>query len=141
MPADNPDTAPAVEPIVIFAAVLLHVPMPEASVNVVEDIGHTLSVPDMEDGTDDTVTVTVATQPVFRVYVIIVVPKPSDVIRPTPVPTLATVGLELVHMPPVGRSDNNVVPGLQIDKLPAIPDGNGLTVTTAVAMQPVEVIS
>ena len=141
MPADNPDIVPVVEPIVIFVAGLLHVPMPEASVNVVEDIGHTLSVPDMEDGTDDTVTVAVAIQPVFKVYVIVVVPKPSDVTKPVPVPTLATPELELVHVPPAGRSDNKVVPGLQIIKLPVIVDGNELTVATVVAMQPVDVIS
>ena len=80
-------------------------------------------------------------QPVFRVYVTIVVPKPTDVTRPVLVPTLAIPRLELAHVPPAEASDNNVVPGLQIVKLPAIVDGNELTVTTVVVMQPVDVIA
>ena len=52
-------------------------------------------------------------------------------------PTEAILVLLLLHRPPVVRSPNiTVVPG-HIVSVPVIPNGSGLTVTVARAVQPV----
>jgi hypothetical protein len=72
----------------------------------------------------------------------VVVPATSPVTIPVPVdapePTVATVVLLLVHKPPpVPLLSVVVTPLLHTVKVPVITPGNGLTVTTVVALQPV----
>ena len=63
---------------------------------------------------------------------------PADTPVTTPVPgtTVATVVVLLLHVPPP-TSLKVVVDPTHTDTVPVIEDGNGLTVTTVVAKQPV----
>ena len=64
-------------------------------------------------------------------------PEPVPVTRPVPAPTVATEVLLLLHVPPVVVSVSRVVKDIQRVEEPVIDDGNGFTVTTSVALQPV----
>jgi hypothetical protein len=60
---------------------------------------------------------------------------------PAEIPVTMPVGLivavpELLHVPPVVASDNEVVRPVQTLIVPEMAVGNGLTVTIAVAVQP-----
>lgn len=58
---------------------------------------------------------------------------------PDEVPTVAIVGLLMLHEPPVVRSLNVVHIPSHTEVVPVIAAGNGFTVTFAVALQPVVV--
>jgi hypothetical protein len=55
---------------------------------------------------------------------------------PVPVPTLATGGRELFHVPPAGELANVVDEPTQITNEPVIGDGDGLTDNIFVAVHP-----
>ena len=101
VPAATPVITPFVETIVALLVLLLcQVPLGVPSVNVVEAALHIVVVPDIAPGVILTVTILVcvgvAVHPV--VYEITVVPGDTLVTSP-PVPTVATEGVELLHVP------------------------------------------
>jgi hypothetical protein len=63
VPPERPATEPLVLPIVAAVPDMLHVPVPEGLLNVVELPAHTLSVPPMGEGMLLTVTTSVVEQP------------------------------------------------------------------------------
>jgi hypothetical protein len=70
----------------------------------------------------------------------VAVPAAMPVTSPDEAPTVATVVLPLVQLPPASASLNVVIDPAHTASVPAMADGNGLTVTTACAMQPVAVL-
>ena len=64
-------------------------------------------------------------------------PDNTPVIIPVEEPAVAIPVLPLVHVPPLVASLKVVVKPAQTAAVPVIDDGNGLTVTTTVAIQPV----
>ena len=111
-----------------------------ASLNVVVDPVHTLSVPSIAVGNGFTVNIAVAIQPVPVVYVIVavlVVATTPPVTMPVVDPTLAIPVALLLQIPPPAASVKVVVNPEQTASVPSIAVGNGFTVTTAVMMQPV----
>jgi hypothetical protein len=129
MPVVNPTVA-------IPVALLLQVP-PPASLRVVVNPEHTVSVPSIAVGNGLTVTTVVIIQVVGKVYVM--TPVPAD--TPVTIPVALTVAVPvLLQVPPPLASDNDVVSPRQTLIAPNIAVGNGLTVTTAVAIQPVPIV-
>ena len=63
---------------------------------------------------------------------IVVVPANTPVTIPVEEPIVATVGVLLLHVPPVVASLNVVVEPSQTVNVPVIPAGDGLTVTIVV---------
>ena len=133
-----PVTTPVVNPtLAIPVALLLHVP-PPASLNVVVKPEHTLSVPNIAVGNGFTVTTVVIIQPV-AVNVYVIVPVPTD--TPVTIPVALTVAVPvLFQVPPPVASDNDVVSPKHTLVFPSIAVGNGLTVTSAVMIQPVPMV-
>jgi hypothetical protein len=68
--------------------------------------------------------------------VIIVVPGPATPVTTPLVDTTATDGVRLLHAPPEGVDERLVVPPTHTWFTPEIVDGEGVTVTTAVVVQP-----
>jgi len=66
------------------------------------------------------------------------VPIATPVTTPSEDPTLAIAELLLVHVPPVVELLNTLVRPTQAVIFPAMAAGNGLTVTSAVSIHPVE---
>jgi hypothetical protein len=144
-PTNWPVTIPEAEPIVAVVTVLLaHVPPEVVSDKVVVVPAQITKVPNIGDGSGSIVTTVEVIQPVaVNVYIIVVV---SAVTPPTKVPavifpvvgfTLAVVGEMLLHVPPPVASDKVVdAPEHSISE-PVIAVGLGLTVRTAVMIQPV----
>jgi hypothetical protein len=74
------------------------------------------------------------------VYVIVVVPAATPVTTPDDDPIVAIAGVLLVQVPPDGVPDNIIVEPTHTAMVPVelvTADGNGLTVTVAVRIQPV----
>lgn len=65
-----------------------------------------------------------------------VVPNASEVRTPVDGAMVATAVALLVHVPPVDDEDNVMLDPTQRAVPPEIADGNGLTVTVAVILQP-----
>ena len=116
---------------------LLHVPSGVASLSVVLRPAQTTAVPRMFVGNGFTVNAIVAIQPVAIVYVIVAEPTVLPVTRPVPDTIGATVVLLLLHAPNGVASFSAVVRPKHTVLEPPIAAGNGLTVTTAVLIQPV----
>ena len=66
-----------------------------------------------------------------------VVPALTPLTIPEPAPTVATAVVLLLHAPNNVVLDNGVVRPIHTFVVPVIAAGNGLTVTTAVLIQPV----
>jgi len=64
------------------------------------------------------------------------VPVFTPVTMPVEVPTVAMIGLLLLHVPPVVASVRAVELATHVVAVPAIAVGNGLTVTVFVTLQP-----
>ena len=114
---------------------LLHVPVPVASDNVVVEPTHTLCVPVIAV-IGLTVTTAVDEQPVPSVYVMVEVPAIAPAITPTLASAIVALPLLLLHVPVPVASDNVVVEPTHTLCVPVIAV-IGLTVTTAVDEQPV----
>src|ERR1043166_4771101 len=115
VPADTPVTTPVVEPIVATPVLLLlQVPPPVPSLNVVVAPWQILVTPVIGRGDGYTVTVMAAAQPVLRVYEMVEVPAATPVTIPVDEPIVATVVLLLVQIPPPVASLNVVVDPAQI---------------------------
>ena len=103
VPAVTPLTIP-VEPTVAVALLLLHVPPPIPSVNMIDELTHTLAAPVILPAfgsgltTIDLIAIAVP-QPLVTEYPIVSVPAVTPVTIPVE-PTVA-VALLLLHVPPV----------------------------------------
>lgn len=133
-----PVTTPLEEPMLATPELLLlHVPPPDVFVSVLVSPRHTDVFPPMVAGNGFTVTVAVILHPVGIVYVIVAVPPAIPVTIPEEIPTVAIERLLLLHVPLGLGSDSVIVEPWQNATLPAMADGNGLTVMTRVMVQPV----
>ena len=110
---------------------------PPASDNVIVSPGQTVAAPDIADGNAFTVIISLVEHPVGNVYIIVEVPVDPLVTNPVVDPIVATVVLLLVHVPPPASVRVAVEP-IHIPGLPDMADGSGFTVTTSVAIHPVE---
>ena len=132
----RPETRPLVEPMVATDVLeLLQKPPVVASASAVVKPTHAEGVPVIAD-IGLTVTIIVAEQPPFA-YEIVAVPPATPVTVPS-VPTVAMPALLLPHTPPPAASVNAKVDPAHTGALPVIGVGNAVTVTVAVAVQPVE---
>jgi hypothetical protein len=138
LPGVRPDTMP--EPVPTVATRVepeVHVPPVVASESTVVRPVHTTPVPVIASGNGFTVIGFVAIQPVGKVNVIVAVPAETAVSRP-PVPAIvATPVLLLLHVDVPEISVYVVVKPAQTAAAPLMGDGNPLTVTVAVVIQPV----
>ena len=130
MPAVTPVTT-LVELLIVATALLLLVQVPPAvtSPSVVVKPIHTLAVPVMAPGIGFTVMVFVILQPVGNKYVITGVEVPATPVTiPVAEPIVASVVIELLHVPPDVASLKVVVAAIQTVFGPEIADGTGLIV-------------
>lgn len=126
--------------LIVATAVLLLIQLPAtvASVSVAHDPAHTLIVPPIVAGLGITVTILVIKHPVaLSVYVTVTVPATMPVTMPVDEPTEAEDGSLLLHEPPGVASFKVVFNPIHTEAVPVIAPGNGFTVNTAVARQPV----
>ena len=137
-PAETPVTMPLAKPTVATAVLLLcHVPPVVASCSVAVEPAHTAAVPVIAETVALTVSRKVATQPVLRLYFIVVVPADTPVTVPEAEPMVATAVLVLLQVPPEVASLNVVVKPTHTVEVPEIAAGKGLTVTLVTARHPV----
>jgi hypothetical protein len=140
VPAATPVTTPVVAFIVATpVALLVHVPPVVVLVRIVVLPTQTTAVPPIVAGRAFMVIVVVLIQPVDNAYVIRDVPAPTPLTSPEPASIVAAVVLELVHVPPAGVDAIVEVLPIQMDAVPVIVEGFGLTVNVAVLTQPVDV--
>ena len=142
VPGATPVTRPEPATMVAVAVLLLlHVPPVAPSFRFVVRPTQTTAVPDIAGGNGLTVTTVVAAQPVDKIYEMVAVPPvPTPVTDPVAVPTVATPVFPLLHVPPVVPSIKVVAEPEQTFVVPAISDGNELTVTLAVTAHPAAVL-
>ena len=117
--------------------VLLQVPPPVALESVVVKPTQTLAVPLIAAGKGLTVIGVVTKQPVGNVKVMVAIPAATPVTVPVVAPTEAIPELLLVHVDVPEGSVSVVELPTHTVGVPDIADGNGLTVTGVVAIQPV----
>lgn len=140
--ADDTTTPPVT--VAIVGTLLCHTPPSVASVSVTDEVIHMLSGPPIAAGlalTDTTMLVGQLVVPlVSAVYVMVEMPGITPVttaLLPEP-ETDATPGLLLPHVPPDVDEVSVVTLPTQTLSEPVIVPGAGLTVTSAVAVQPVD---
>jgi len=141
-PARMPVTVPELLPIVAIDVLLLvHVPPLGLPVRVLVEPSHTVLLLEIT-GSALMVAVDVTLQPPLNVYEMIVVPAVAAVTTPDELPTEATPGVPLVHVPPLVALLSVIVPPAphMIIVAGEIAAGIGFTVTSLVAKQPVAVI-
>jgi hypothetical protein len=125
-------------PTVAFAVVpLIHVPPVDQLLSGVLAPTHTVPSPEIAGGAEVTVTTVVRVQEVGSVYVITVVPIETGDTTPDD-EIVATAGVLPDHVPPVGEEERVVVPAGHSARIPLIAAGILFTVTSAVALHPVE---
>jgi hypothetical protein len=138
VPGATPKTTPLDEPTVaMVASLLLQVPAPVASVSVVVLFTQRLSVPPGAAGNALTVICSLLVQPVGAVYVMNGLPAAWPVTTPVAEPTVASVLLELLHVPPVVASESVAVEAIHTAVGGVGTEGAALTVMTLKAWQPV----
>src|SRR6185312_13651484 len=137
LPGIMPVTIPDKESTAATAVLLLlHVPPGTISLSVVFAPLHMVVIPVTGSSTGYTVTVVIAMQADGEEYVIVAVPADIPVTAPAP-SAVATVVAPLVHAPPASESLSCVLTPAHTWVVPHIADGNGSTVYTIVAIQPV----
>ena len=134
VPARTPVTMPAALMVAFAGVADDHVPPAVAEASVVVSPSQTASVPAIAAGKACIVTAVVAIQPVGRVYVIVAVPASTPVT--TPDASTAAFVLPELQVPPGVALARAVVSPSQTVIVPVIAAGSGLTVTSAVVMQP-----
>ena len=134
LPAVMPATVPDV-PTVAFALLLLHVPLPVASLNVVDEPAQTLIVPVIAAGNGFTVTAAVTLQPGPDIYDIVAVPFATPLTIPL-VPILAIAELLLLQAPPETDSPSEVVRPVHTFSVPVIEAGTAFIVTVTFLVHP-----
>ena len=100
---------------------LVHLPLPVASVNVEDAAEQAMAVPDIAAGNGLTVNVFVTLQPAKGVNVIVAVPAAIPVVIPVAEPMVATEVLLLAQVP-VLASDKVLLDPTHADAVPAIAD-------------------
>ena len=132
VPIVTPVITPFIEPAVATdGLLLLHMPVPLVTIVIVEP-RHSVSGPQMQDGTGFTNTVLVTKHPPQPVKVITALPSDTPQTIGDPDPTEATAGLLLLHVP---QADVSLKPSHEPTHIlsgPAIGSGNGNTVSTFV---------
>lgn len=136
VPVPMPEITPVPDPAVaILVLLLLHVPPPASESVVVKPLQINVD-PVIAPGEGLTVIVLFAVHPVTgNVYVMTEVPVARPETMPEKLPTVATLVLELVHVPPPA-SVSEIVELMQTDDEPVIAAGKAFTVTMPVAAQP-----
>ncbi|WP_345078726.1 hypothetical protein [Nemorincola caseinilytica] len=123
VPTETAVTMPVLDPTVaIDVALLVHVPPVVAEDNVVVAPIHTDRVPVIVAGAAITVTIAVLMQPNL-LYVILAVPAPTPVATPVDALIVATPVLLLLHVPPEGVQERELVLPSQKDIVPVIGPG------------------
>lgn len=134
----TPVTDPVARPTVAFVVLpLIQVPPDDVLDSVASEPTHTTCSPVMAGGAEFTVTTAVRAHELDNVYVIVVVPVATGDIDPA-VEIVATPCVLLDHVPPVGEDERVVVPAGHSARIPLIAAGILFTVTSAVALHPVE---
>ena len=119
---------------------LLHVPPDVASLSVKLEPAHIGVTPVIAAGVWLTVITWVAIQPAADVKVIVELPADTPLYIPVPEPIVATARLLLLHVLLPEASVTVALRPVHTENVPPIADGNVLTVTGAVMIQPVVVI-
>lgn len=139
VPPPNPFTVPVREPIVATPVLLLvQVPPPGVLVIVCVDPKHIGVVPTIGVGERFTVCTLVVKQPeTFIRYVITDVPVATPATTPLPLPIVATVKSEELHVPePVVLLVRPTLTPAHCEDVPVIANGCGYTLRTVVNTAP-----
>ena len=135
-----PATTPAPLTVPIAVALLIQVPPAVVLARAVVCPTQTNALPVIAAGDASTVTSREAVQPVPSVYTIVVVPAVSPSTTPVDASTVPTAITLLLQAPPAVALSRSVVLPVQTVAAPVMAAGSGLTVTTAVAAHPVDVL-
>jgi len=114
-----------------------HEPPAVASESDVVAPAQTAVAPAINAGSGFTVMVTVLIQPVFKVYVTVVVPAETPVTTPVAEPIFAIPGEPELQLPPDVASLKFILRPAQTFERPIIAAGRGFTVTVLTVIQPV----
>jgi len=139
----TPDTTPVPDTtLAVDGLPLVHVPVPDGSLNVVAEPGQTFVVPVMADGKGLTVMVVDVVHAAGVEKVITVVAGlelPVDIADKLPLndPIVATLVLLLLHVP-LKPSVRDSVPPWHTGDAPDIAEGKGFTVTVLDVLHPVD---
>ncbi len=137
-PTDTPLAIPVPAPIVAIPVNCeLHAPPPVALVSAVVAPMHTLSDPAIAAGVMFTVITRVAIQPDGITYDIVDVPAATPVRSPDDASTVATAMLPLLHAPPGMAFASVTSAPTHTEAGPVMAPGVGLTVISALVLQPV----
>ena len=137
VPAEIPETSPALPAVAVPVEPELHVPPAVISLSVVTDAAQTTNAPVIAAGDAFTVSVSVLKQPAGNVYVITEVPAAIPETIPDEDPIVATPIDPDVQLPPVGMSDKLIVVPVQTLVAPETAAGCGFTVMTIEVAHPV----
>jgi hypothetical protein len=130
VPPDTPPTIPVDEPIVAIDVLpLIQVPPLVALLKAVVPPTQTVGVPVMDAGNGLTVTIVVTLQQADVLYVMVVVPDATPYTIPVPDPTVATLALLLLQVPPDVALLNVVVDPAQTFMVPVIAGSEHAAVT------------
>ena len=136
-PVAVPVTRPPVDTVATEVLLLLQLPEAEPSLRLVVDPWHTAATPSIDDGNGFTVTIADVWHPVGNTNMIVDVPADTPVTTPLLAPIVAILVVLLLHVPGALASVSAVLEPAHTSSVPLISAGNGLTVTTAVVIQPV----
>jgi hypothetical protein len=138
-PSETPVTTPTASTVALAVLLLLHTPPDIALASAVVEPIQTDEAPVLA-GTEPTVMLVVAMQPVPVVNVIVAIPPLTPETTPLAIPTVATDVLLLLQATPFGALlARAIVEPTHTVVAPVIAGTAGLTVTWAVRAQPVEV--
>lgn len=139
MPTDTPDTTPSVPTVATAVLPLLQTPPETPSLSVVVEETQTVCVPEMEPGSTDALTVTIAVaaavpQLLVTTYDMVVVPSDTPATSPDVLIVAIPVAL-LLQVPPEMPSLSKLVEVGHTISVPVIAPafGSGFTVITCVA--------
>lgn len=137
VPAATPHTLPVPDTVAIAGEELLHAPPAVVLLCSTQLLMHTDDGPVIAAGRASTVTIAVVKQPVPNEYEIVVLPADTPCTVPVVASILPTVGVLLLHVPPVVLLLSVVVAPWHTVNTPVIAAGTGFTVTTDVVTHPV----
>ena len=133
-------TTPPALILAIAGLLLVHTPLGVVLDSVLLAVIHALNVPVIAAGEGFTVRTAMLVQPVdASVNVMFVVPAPTPVTTPSPLPISAIVALPELHVPVPDVLVSVVVSRGHTLRLPPIAAGAAFTVATVYTLQPVEV--
>ena len=129
LPTETPETIPEAPTVASSVLLLVHVPPVVVLPSAVFSPMQTVAVPVIAAGKGLTVTAIVLKQPFGPVYVIMELPPMLPVTVPAAF-TVATLGLLLLHVPPVVASPNEVVAPAHNTEVPVTSAGSVFTVAS-----------